>query len=1188
MSLVPPEAEVALVKRRAIAFSKAAQASKALVSGPGITLKPFDKALYDSFPEEERVLVAKPEDGEWFTAHAGDTPVGLVGTIPGDFVQILIKPEHRGKGLTGPIEDTLAKQKNVAKLYATILACNLPSIKAHRKSGFQYISPERRKALLALGKLQPGELRLYKDYPADKQAQYAPGIAEKGRTGNPLEGLTANELVTYVLQHHATQRRPGRPHFDLRLGTPRTGMYSWAIPKAELPKPGEKKLAPITEIHSVEYNDFQGTIGKGYGAGQVRTADKGKALITKVTPNSINFTLAHMKVPVRYSLVKMKTDTGRDWLLIGKPTGEGAPGVGNKLVMQKIDAADTEEAMSKADDVQAKIDGASQIFDVGPQGNLEAYSVNKSVGGQPIVRTEWMGLGGVKLPKTLANTTFRGEGYAVNQKGRPLKFQEISGLLNAGLTKSLEKQKALGVKMKVAPFAIERFKGEPTQLGSDEERAVLEKLMKHLPTDRFELPERAVGQEAGAELLRRIRQGKQPQTEEGVVIRQGPKRMKYVIRPSTTGYLQGTFPGIGKRRFTAGGLLASLTPEGPANIRLGTGFTDDELQDIISNMNKYKGKPVRIEHKGQFGTGLLRAPAYQGFETDKSGAVTQYRPPVAKPTDGAKPVTLTQPPPAVDPKVGLPPPATPQHGAISPPATPSVQGGIPGARNNAADTVGYSKPIRQQPLAVNPDKPIHDSNPTVGPAPKLVPMQEPFVRSLSDQGAANTQSILTKGGQVARAFLNKRIRSAAKQVDTNPTEAQKREGNYQHGHVRLHGMDITIETPKGAMRSGTDKDGKAWSIKMNDHYGYIKRTESEADNQHIDVFIGPKPDSHMVFIVDQHKINNSGFDEHKVMLGYHTSEEAKAAYLSNYQKGWKGFADITALSLGEFKKWIDDGLTNKPVADQFAKWAQAVNPVTEAQQTLAKLQAKKLRYAIGAGFAMRHLKPVKDLDVDVHPEDFDKAVALLKAKVTPAPSGKGRMGTVDGDVPITLFDTAYPEGFGYSDTEAYDTDEYGNKVDPMKRLIAWKKAMGRPKDLADLVLIAKSLQTVQDKTAAPTDAAKHIIEHWSKLKPWHGIDLDGTLATAGEWEGNEYIGRPIRAMVDRVKRWLAKGEHVKIFTARVTGGKDAVKVIQDWCREYFGRVLPVTNVKDPMMIDHWDDRARQVTENEGTKVGSLQ
>ena len=255
------------------------------------------------------------------------------------------------------------------------------------------------------------------------------------------------------------------------------------------------------------------------------------------------------------------------------------------------------------------------------------------------------------------------------------------------------------------------------------------------------------------------------------------------------------------------------------------------------------------------------------------------------------------------------------------------------------------------------------------------------------------------------------------------------------------------------------------------------------DKEHLDVFIGPKPDSHMVFVVDQYKANNSGFDEHKVILGCHTSDEAKQLYLSNYQKGWKGFGDITTLSMGEFKKWIKDGLTNKPIADQLVKWASG-NP-----------------------------------------------------------------------------------------------------------LPTWQKSAKHPCSCA-CGYIKDSYYTVcprcQDKTAAPTDAAKHIIEHWAKLKPWHATDLDGTLATAGEWEGNEYIGRPIRAMVDRVKRWLAKGEHVKIFTARVTGGKDAVKPIQDWCRAYFGKVLPITNVKDPMMIDHWDDRARQVTENEGTKVGSLQ
>ena len=51
---------------------------------------------------------------------------------------------------------------------------------------------------------------------------------------------------------------------------------------------------------------------------------------------------------------------------------------------------------------------------------------------------------------------------------------------------------------------------------------------------------------------------------------------------------------------------------------------------------------------------------------------------------------------------------------------------------------------------------------------------------------------------------------------------------------------------------------------------------------------------------------------------------------------------------------------------------------------------------------------------------------------------------------------------------------------------------------------------------------------------WIGVDLDGTLAKYGIWDGS--IGEPIPLMVERVKIWIALGVEVKIFTARVGFG----------------------------------------------------
>ena len=135
-----------------------------------------------------------------------------------------------------------------------------------------------------------------------------------------------------------------------------------------------------------------------------------------------------------------------------------------------------------------------------------------------------------------------------------------------------------------------------------------------------------------------------------------------------------------------------------------------------------------------------------------------------------------------------------------------------------------------------------------------------------------------------------------------PTEAQKEAGNYKKGKVRLHGLDISIENPKGSTRKGKDQDGKEWSSEMKHHYGDIKGTTG-ADGDSIDVFIGDNPESQKVFIVDQIDPKTGNFDEVKVMMGFDDAETAKSGYLSNYDKNWKGLGEITEASVEDFKAW---------------------------------------------------------------------------------------------------------------------------------------------------------------------------------------------------------------------------------------------------------------------------------------------
>ena len=165
------------------------------------------------------------------------------------------------------------------------------------------------------------------------------------------------------------------------------------------------------------------------------------------------------------------------------------------------------------------------------------------------------------------------------------------------------------------------------------------------------------------------------------------------------------------------------------------------------------------------------------------------------------------------------------------------------------------------------------------------------------------------------------IEAARAEVEQNPTEAQKEAGNYRKGHVTIDGYNITLENPKGSERSGTDKDGNKWSVTMNNDYGYIRGTEG-VDGDHIDVFLSDTPESGRVFVVDQ--VNEDGsFDEHKVMYGFDTLEDAREAYLANYSPGWNGLGQITEVSKDQFKKWIGSShRKTKP----FAEYKSMITP----------------------------------------------------------------------------------------------------------------------------------------------------------------------------------------------------------------------------------------------------------------------
>jgi N12 class adenine-specific DNA methylase len=171
-----------------------------------------------------------------------------------------------------------------------------------------------------------------------------------------------------------------------------------------------------------------------------------------------------------------------------------------------------------------------------------------------------------------------------------------------------------------------------------------------------------------------------------------------------------------------------------------------------------------------------------------------------------------------------------------------------------------------------------------------------------------------------RNSLQSSIEAAEADTNINPTDGQKEAGNYKKGHVKVAGFNISIEQPRGSVRSGTDANGKKWSVTMNNTYGYMTDNVG-VDGDHLDVFLSNDIDSwdqQNVYVVDQYNLDGT-FDEHKVMLGFNDRDDATGAYFSNYDSSWrtsKRKIITSTVPMDIFKKWIESSnRKTKPIAE---------------------------------------------------------------------------------------------------------------------------------------------------------------------------------------------------------------------------------------------------------------------------------
>lgn len=446
-----------------------------------------------------------------------------------------------------------------------------------------------------------------------------PGLPD--RKAHP-ELPEVKEPTTWQFGIHKHEAEKRGLHWDLRLANGE-GAYSWSMPP-KMPAPGESLLVHEEPIHSREYIDWQGQIPKGtYGAGKVSLKDRDKIEVVNARPGHISFNLYKGYGPEEFTLHRVG---GKIWKFYNRTLSRDKHDLPTDK--PKYKEVDIEKAHELGDEylMSAKIDDAHNLFyfsAAGEKVRVVSHRVGKKSPSTIIEHTHKIpSIDKIKVPKELSGTILRGGIYAMHpltKTSTPLHI--IGGMLNSDVWKSREKQKEHG-ELKPVIYDVVQYKGKDLSKAPYKEKLeVLKKVHEHFP--QFELPEMAFSKKEKQKLIQDIKEGKHPETSEGVVLwnlEKGEPAIKSKFMQEHDVYIRGFFPG--KKRLEGkgiGGFVYSHTEDGPIVGECGTGFDDKMRAEMMKNPEKYLGMVAVVEAQHKYkDSEALRVPSFKAFHLEKN------------------------------------------------------------------------------------------------------------------------------------------------------------------------------------------------------------------------------------------------------------------------------------------------------------------------------------------------------------------------------------------------------------------------------------------------------------------------------------------------------------------------------------------------------------------------------------------